>query len=180
VRHRPISQGEAFVEETPLRLLMVHDLYVALALMSGQEPVSFQARHGYSKPGRADLSVAQVEWPGGVVGSLTASFLTPAGMPADGFDRLEVFGEGWAARMNLNPRPLEVWSERAEWPLQLDILADPAAPSGWLAEELRHFCRVVRGVEPVRMGARYEDGLRVQRWLEQLEHSASKRETNHA
>jgi hypothetical protein len=93
-------------------------------------------------------------------------------MPGDGFDRLEVFGADWAARLELNPRPLTVWADRAEWPLALDIADDPAAPSGWLAEELRHFCRVVRGQASVPFGARYEDGLRLMAWLERLEQSA--------
>jgi hypothetical protein len=93
-------------------------------------------------------------------------------MPPDGFDRLELFGRGWAAQLRLNPQPLEIWAERAEWPLALDICADPAAPSGWLAEELRHFCRVVRGQAEIPLGARYADALRIQHWLERLESSA--------
>jgi hypothetical protein len=93
-------------------------------------------------------------------------------MPPDGFDRLELFGRGWAAQLRLNPRPLDIWAERAEWPLALDIHADPSAPSGWLAEELRHFCRVVRRQAQVPLGARYADGLRIQNWLERIETSA--------
>jgi len=47
------------------------------------------------------------------VASFAASYLTPAGMPPRGFDRMEVFGAGWAARISPNPRPIEVWGERA-------------------------------------------------------------------
>src|SRR5205814_2292657 len=122
--------------------------------------------------GGFDLALADVYWPDGIWGSFVASFLTPRGMPADGFDRWEIFGADWAARLSLNPQPLELWSDSAEWPIGLDIDDNPAAPSGWLAEELRQFCRVVRGLAPVPLGARYEDALRVQRWIEQLERSA--------
>jgi hypothetical protein len=101
--------------------------------------------------------------------------LTPPGMPGDGFDRLEAFGRGWAARLELNPRPLTIWAERAEWPLALEIDDSPAAPSGWLAEELRHFCRVVRGQADVPFGARYQDGLRIMGWMERMERSAAER-----
>ena len=94
-------------------------------------------------------------------------------MADDGFDRLEAFGRDWAARLELNPRPLTIWAKRAEWPLALDINDNPSTPSGWLAEEQRHFCRVVRGQASVPFGARFEDGLRIMDWLEQLEQSAA-------
>jgi predicted dehydrogenase len=170
-RHRPVHLAEVY-RESPLRLLMVHDLYLAFALMSGQEPTHVSARM-HPGPGQGcDLVRAELEWPSGTWGSFTASFLTPPGMPPDGFDRLELFGRGWAAQVRLNPRPLELWAGQAEWPLALDIDADPAAPSGWLAEELRHFCRVVRGQAEIPFGARYADALRIQHWLDQLESAA--------
>lgn len=171
VRHRPHILAGRYQEHT-LRLLMVHDLYLAFALMNGEEPVRFLARSHARAGGGFDLVRAELEWASGSLGSFTASFLTPPGMPPDGFDRLELFGQGWAAQLRLNPQPLEIWSERAEWPLALDIYAEPTAPSGWLAEELRFFCRVVRGQAEVPLGARYADALRIQSWLEQLEASA--------
>ncbi|MCL4302857.1 MAG: Gfo/Idh/MocA family oxidoreductase [Anaerolineae bacterium] len=172
VRHRPSTTWELY-QETPFRLLMVHDLYLAFALTGGEEPVRLWGRLHPREGGGFDLARAELEWPGGVWGSLTASYLTPPGMSSDGFDRIELFGQGWAAQLRLNPQPLEIWSERAEWPLSLAVYADLMASSGWLAEELRHFCRVVRGqVEPP-LGARYADALRIQSWLEQLEASAA-------
>lgn len=171
VRHRPISTWD-FYQETPFRLLMVHDLYLAFALTGGEEPIRVSGRLHPRQGGGFDLARAELEWASGTWGSFTASYLTPPGMGADGFDRLEVFGHGWAAQLRLNPQPLELWAERAEWPLTLNIFAGPVAPSGWLAEELRHFCRVVRGQASVPPGARYVDALRIQNWLEQLETSA--------
>jgi predicted dehydrogenase len=171
-RHRPIATAELFPGETPLRLLMVHDLYLALALAGGAEPARAAARLQARPGGGYDLATAELAWPGGMCASFVASYLTPPGMGRDGFDRLEVFGRGWAARLELNPRPLTVWAERAEWPLALDIYDDPASPSGWLAEELRHFCRVVRGRAAVPLGARFEDGVRIVDWMDRLERSA--------
>jgi predicted dehydrogenase len=171
VRHRPSNTWD-FYQETPFRLLMVHDLYLAFALMGGEEPVRFFGRLHPRYEGGFDLALAELEWAGGTWGLLTASYLTPPGMSSDGFDRLELFGQGWAAQLRLNPQPLEIWAERAEWPLALNIYADPVAPTGWLAEELRHFCRVVRGQAEPPLGARYADALRIQGWLERLEESA--------
>ena len=81
-------------------------------------------------------------------------------------------GKGWAARLHPNPRPIEVWDDRANWPMMLEIRTDPMSPSGMMAEELRCFCRVVRGLEPVPVGATYQDAVQVQRWLDRLEASA--------
>jgi predicted dehydrogenase len=172
-RHRPIGTAALFPGESPLRLLMVHDLYLALALTGGAEPARMTARLHARPNGNPDLALAELEWADGAWASFAASFLTPPGMPGDGYDRLEVFGQGWAARLDLNPRPLTIWGERAEWPLALNIDDDPAAPSGWLADELRHFCRVVRGLADVPLGARFEDGLRIMGWLERLERTTN-------
>ena len=89
-------------------------------------------------------------------------------MPPRGFDRMEVFGNGWGARISPNPRPIEVWDEQARWPMPLEIRADIGGPSGMMAEELRCFCRVVRGLETVPIGATFADALQVQRWMDQL------------
>jgi predicted dehydrogenase len=167
VRHRPVTTLEGYPGESPLTLLMVHDLYVTLALLGNREPSSFSCRTGRTGWG-ADLVVAELGWGDDCLASYAASFLTPAGMAPDGFDRLEVFGEGWAARLDPNPRPLQVWDDRARWPMALEIRAGDGAPAGMLAEELRCFCRVVRGLEPVPPGATYPDALRVQGWIDRL------------
>jgi predicted dehydrogenase len=167
-RHRPASLWHPG-RDSPLRELMVHDLYLAYALVRGEEPVRFSARIHPREGGGSDLALAHLEWENGTWGSLTASFITPAGMSEEGYDRLELFGLGWSAHVSLVPQGLEIWSDRAEWPIALNIVADPESPSGWLAEELRLFCRAVRGRAEIPFGARYEDALRVMEWLERLE-----------
>lgn len=171
-RHRPTGTLQAFPGESPFHLLMVHDLYMVQALVEGREPATFSAQERRTPAGECDLALAQAGWEDGLVASLAASFLTPEGMPADGYDRLEAFGRGWAARVEANPRPLTVWDDRARAPLTLEITPDPRLPAGMLAEELRAFCHVVRGRQPVPLGARYTDALQILRWLERLEQAA--------
>jgi predicted dehydrogenase len=172
VRHRPETIVRQFPGENPLHATMVHDLYSAQVLLGRAEPVHFSAQYHRTPEGAVDLALAQLEWADGAVGSFAASYLTPPGMPPRGFDRMEVFGNGWSARMCPNPRPLEVWSAQAEWPLGLEIRAGSAGATGMMAEELRCFCRVVRGVEPVPAGATYADAMQVQSWMKRLDAAA--------
>jgi predicted dehydrogenase len=169
VRHRPASIGGDFPGENPLHAVMVHDLYATQVLVNRADPVQYSARFHRTRTGAVDLAVARLQWSDGLLASFAASYLTPVGMPPRGFDRMEVFGAGWSARINPNPRPIEVWGERACWPLGLEIRADTAGATGMMAEELRCFCRVVRGQQAVPVGATYGDALQVQQWMDRLE-----------
>ncbi len=166
VRHRPASIVKDFPGENPLHAVMVHDLYAAQVLLNRSEPDHFSAQYHRTEAGDIDLALAQLKWSGGAVASFSASYLTPSGMPPRGFDRTEVFGDGWSSRISTNPRPIEVWGSRADWPLALEIRTTP--PSGMMAEELRCFCRVVRMVQSVPVGATYPDALQVHGWMEKL------------
>ncbi|MGE0607403.1 MAG: Gfo/Idh/MocA family protein [Pirellulales bacterium] len=172
VRHRPANIVELFPGENPLHAAMVHDLYAVQALLGRIEPASFQARFHRTPKGQVDLAVAQLQFAEGPLVSLAASYLTPPGMPPRGFDRLEVFGTGWAARISPNPRPIEVWDTQASWPLTLEIRAGSSGATGMMAEEQRCFCKVVRGQQPVPVGATYADALQVQQWMDKLEAAA--------
>lgn len=168
VRHRPASIVEKFPGENPLHAAMVHDLYATQVLVGRAEPSRFSAQYHRTATGDIDLALAQLQWPHGPVASFAASYLTPAGMAPRGFDRMEVFGDGWAARIHPNPRPIEVWDAQAAWPLPLEIRTAASGPTGMLAEELRCFCRVVRGLQPVPVGATYADAIQVQTWMDRL------------
>jgi predicted dehydrogenase len=174
VRHRPATIVADFPGENPLHAVMVHDLYAVQALLDRAEPVHFSAQYHRTAGGAIDLALAQLQWAHGAVASFAASYLTPAGMPPRGFDRTEVFGEGWSARINPNPRQIEVWGTQGEWPLGLEIRAGASGATGMMAEELRCFCRVVRGVHPVPAGATYADALQVQSWMERLDAAAQR------
>ena len=172
VRHRPASIVEQFAGENPLHAAMVHDLYATQVLVDQAEPVHYSAQYHRTRSGTVDLDLAQLKWDHGPVASFAASYLTPAGMPPRGFDRMEVFGEGWSARILPNPRPIEVWDTQASWPLPLEIRAEPSGPTGMMAEELRCFCRVVRGLQGVPVGATFTDAIQVQEWMDKLESCA--------
>lgn len=172
VRHRPASIVTQFPGENPLHAAMVHDLYLAQILVNRAEPVSFQARYHRTPQGDIDLAVAHLQWASGTIATLTASYLTPSGMPPRGFDRTEVFGDGWCVRIEPNPRPLTLWTDRAQWPSALEIRAGEFGPTGMMAEEQRCFYRVVRGVQGVPVGATYNDALQVQEWMDRLAASA--------
>jgi len=168
VRHRPAQIVQQFPGENPLFATMVHDLYVTQALLGRAEPKSFSAQFHRTPHGEVDLALAQLHWDSGTVASFAASYLTPAGMPPRGFDRMEVFGDGWSARISPNPRPIEVWDAQASWPLPLEIRSTGGSASGMLAEELRCFCRVVRAEQQVPAGATFADALQVQAWMQRL------------
>lgn len=168
VRHRPASIVKDFPGENPLQATMVHDLYCVQVLMNRAEPDRFSSQFHRAANGAVDVALAQLQWPDGTLALFAAGYITTAGMAPRGFDRMEVFGNGWAARISPNPRPIEVWDERAVWPMPLEIRADMSSPTGMMAEELRSFCRVVRGVEQVPTGATFADALQVQRWMSRL------------
>lgn len=169
VRHRPASIVKQFPGENPLHAVMIHDLYAAQVMLDRADPEFLTACYHRTNSGDIDLALAQLKWKNGAVASFAASYLTPTGMPPRGFDRTEVFGDGWSARINPNPRPIEVWDTRTNWPLALEIRAASSGPTGMMAEELRCFCRVVRGQQKVPVGATYADALQVQQWMDKLE-----------
>ena len=178
VRHRPASIVKQFPGENPLHAVMIHDLYATQVLLNRAEPEFFSACYHRTNAGEIDLALAQLRWTNGPVASFAASYLTPAGMPPRGYDRTEVFGDGWSARISPNPRPIEVWDSQARWPLALEIRAGVSGASGMMAEELRCFCRVVRGLQSVPVGATFSDALQVQRWMDRLESVAQDRSIN--
>lgn len=175
LRYRSASVMKNYRGESPFHQLMVHDLYCVQALVDRAEPTRFSAQVRRMANGQIDLTLAELQWGAGTIASLAAGFITPDGMAREGFDRTEVFGDGWAARLSPTPRPIEVWDTRAHWPMGLEIRADAAGPSGMMAEELRCFCRVVRGVQRVPVGATYADAMQVQSWLDVLEKAADVR-----
>ncbi len=149
-------------------IVLFNSEFQQLRVEARTDPVHYSARFHRTGAGEVDLAVAQLQWSDGLLASFAASYLTPGGMPPRGFDRMEVFGTGWSARINPNPRPIEVWGERAHWPMALEIRADVTGATGMLAEELRCFCRVVRGQQSVPVGATYGDALQVQQWMDRL------------
>ena len=163
---------------------MVHHLYTVQALTDSAEPTAFDCSYHRTPEGDVDVVIAKMHFPSGAIANLIDSYAAPAGMnpgststtAATGFFRMELFGEGWALRTIPTPRPLEVFSEKAEAPMRLEIRApgdgESATATGMMAEEQRCFLRVVRGEESVPRGATFHDALQVQGWIETLHQSA--------
>lgn len=107
---------------------MVHDFYMTLVLTDSADPVGFAYERHRTVSGKEDVSLVTLEWSDGTMTLLFATFLTPSGMYVDGFDRLEVFGRGWVGRATPVPRPLEIWDDRARYPLNMEILVEGDAP----------------------------------------------------
>jgi predicted dehydrogenase len=171
-RMRAATQLPLYPGESPFHLTMVHDLYCVQTLMDRRDPVTMTAQQGRSQNGAVDLALAQFRWEDGALATFTSGLVTPPGLPEQGFDRMEVFGQGWTARLLPNPRPIQLWDDKARSPLQTEVLTDASGTTGMLAEEQRSFCRVVRGQQSVPIGARYEDAMQLMRWLDQLERLA--------
>jgi hypothetical protein len=53
--------------------------------------------------------------------------------------------------------------------MALEIRTNASSATGMMAEELRCFCRVVRGLQGVPIGATYADAVQVQQWMDKLE-----------
>lgn len=173
VRHRPVTTLDHYPGESPFYLTMIHDLSMALVLKNRQQPQQITAQVHRTKRGQCDLGTAQLQWDDGALATFTASFMTPDGLGNEGYDRLEAFGTGWAARINANPRPLEIWDDRSRWPMTLEMSSASGFSQGMLAEELRCFCRVVNGQQSVPLGATYQDAIQIQGWLQQMEAAVS-------
>jgi predicted dehydrogenase len=171
-RHRPSWMCERFPEEHPIRMTMVHDLYVLAQMVCGEEPESFEARQSKNANGQIDCSWATLRWRDGRVATLESHWLVPAGGPSDGWDCTEIFGDNYHAIVDTNPAPLVWTNEKAEWPQALEIGEIAGRPVGMLAEELRSFIALCRG-KSAPAGCRLEDALQLQQWMEKLLASAA-------
>jgi len=167
VRHRPDRVGARFPEDHPIQLTMVHDLYVAARISKGEQPVFIQAIDGHNAAGRADMSWATLRWADGRTATFQSHMNLPASAPEDGWDTLEVFGDGFHSHVKTNPAPW-VWSDdRVDRPVTLEISDVLGVPTGMLCGSLQAFLSATRG-KPVPQGCRVEDALHIQEWIEKL------------
>jgi predicted dehydrogenase len=167
VRHRPAGIVEMFSDEHPITLTMVHDLAVAAQLAGGAEPEEFSAWQSVGPHGRPDQSWALLRWADGRVATFHSHWTLPPGAPSDGFDRMEVFGDGYHTAVNTNPQPWTWASDRMHWPVALEMSSVDGRPTGMLVEELRSFLAACGGA-PVPGGCRMEDAVTLERWMQRL------------
>jgi len=174
VRHRPARLSEKFAPEHPVSSTMVHDLYVLAQLAGNEEPILIEGFEGRGSHGRTDLSWATLQWNDGRLATLHAHLVLPDGAAEDGWDWMEVFGDGGYARAATSPQEFFWASDKAEWPLGLEIGTVHGRPVGMLAEELRAFAAACAG-GTVPPGCRMQDAAQVQRWSELIMQSATQK-----
>ncbi len=162
-RHRPESVGRKFCEDHPVQLLMVHDLYVAAQIMKGEDPVKFRSTESRNTSGRVDMSWVELQWADGRIATFQCHTMLPEGAPADGWDRLEVFGNNFYSELTTNPAPWQWMDEKVQWPVNLEIHDS----GGMFVTMLRAFLQAVTDGQVPR-GCRVEDALQVQDWIERL------------
>jgi predicted dehydrogenase len=168
VRHRPESIGCRFPEDHPIQLTMVHDLYVAARMVRGEDPIGFHAEESRNAAGRVDMSWATLRWKDGRIATFQCHMMLPEGAPAEGWDRVEIFGDGWHSEATTNPAPWTWTAAKQQWPINLEVHDS----GGMLMAALRNFLQASLG-HPIPEGCRVADALQVQDWIERLLHSAA-------
>jgi len=168
VRHRPAALARRFPEAHPLHLLMVHDFYIAARLVDGEEPCEWHLMESASRPGEnADMVWVALRWRDGRTATFQSHCTLPPSAPSDGWDRIELFGEGFHSLVQTNPAPWQWQGAQPEWPIALEISSVQGRPTGMLAEAQRSFIAALRGT-PVPPGCRLEDALQVERWTARI------------
>ena len=167
VRHRPECVGARFPDDHPIQLTMIHDLYIAAQMAQGEEPISFQAMDSRGPAGRVDMSWVTLRWNDGRIATFQCHMMLPGGSPAEGWDSIEIFGDGLHSRVTTNPAPWSWTDTQTRWPVNLEIHEG----GGMLAGLLKNFVAACRGL-PIARGCRVEDALQVQVWVEKLIASA--------
>jgi predicted dehydrogenase len=169
VRHRPARLVQLFPDDHPITLTMVHDLYVAAQMVRGVEPSLFDAFETKGSDGKTDQTWATLRWSDGRVVTFHSHWILPEGSPGDGFDWVEIFGQGYHTRVSTNPQNWSWTEDKVTRPIALEMSNINARPTGMLAEELRSFLAACRGAA-VPDGCRLSDAIQVQRWMDQLLH----------
>lgn len=175
VRHRPQYLVKRFPEDNPVSLTMMHDLYLAGLLAEGREPVRIEGWQARNAEGMVDMTWARLEWAAGNSVTLESHWTLPKGVAYDGWDYTEVFGNGFHLKVNTNPGPMQMVTDRYIWPIALEIARVEGRPVGMLAESLRSFAECCRG-QAVPGGCRLQDALQVQRWMDGIFSAIQKKE----
>ncbi len=171
VRHRPSELARRFREAHPLSLLMVHDLSVIAEMVGGEEPSDFSLLESRGATGQVDMAWATLRWADGRVATLQAHCTLPACAPADGWDRMELFGDDLHSVIQTNPAPWQ-WQqgEKPLWPVALEISTVQGRPVGMLVEAQRSFIAATQGAA-IPGGCTLGDALRLERWMARLRQS---------
>lgn len=150
LRQRSQSHRIDYPGESLFSLLMVHDLYCIQSLTEGKEPIEIFGTTRSHSAGGENWATAHLTWADSTVATAESNYFLPdlpAGLIAD---EISVRGEKWI--------------ETVEYHGDFDQA---------LRNELAHFAALLRGEVAVPRGARYEDALQVQGWVDRLILSAA-------
>ena len=150
LRQRSQSHRIDYPGESLFSLLMVHDLYCIQSLTRCREPIEIVGQTRTHSLGGDDWAKAHLTWADGTEAIAESNYFLPD-MPAGLIDdEISVRGENWSESVGF----------------QGDF--DQA-----LRNELAHFAALLRGEVEVIVGARYEDALQIQGWVDFLISSAA-------
>ena len=168
-RQRSANHRTRYPGESPFAFIMVHDLYTVHSLVQAQEPTRFSAQQRIHDQGGVDLAQAQLGWSDNTHASLTANYLIPDDIPGDGnIDELTVAGESWHARLLYESGVIHIASKGQVHQVNVDPPMRIGATNFFddaLRSELEHFLLLIRGIETVPVGARYQDACQIQGWI---------------
>ena len=168
-RQRSADHRVRYPGESPFAFIMVHDLYTVHSLVAAQEPKTFSAQQRKHDQGGVDLAQAQIKWSDNTYASLVANYLIPDDIPGGGnIDELTVAGESWHMRLLYESGVIQIASKGELRQVKVDPPKRIGATNFFddaLRNELEHFLLLIRGVESVPIGARYQDACQIQGWI---------------
>ena len=168
-RQRSADHRTRYPGESPFAFIMVHDLYTVHSLVQAQEPRRFSAQQRIHDEGGVDLAQAQIAWSDNTYASLVANYLIPDDIPGGGnIDELTVAGESWHLRLLYESGVIHIATNGEVRQLKVEPPKRIGATNFFddaLRSELEHFLLLIRGVESVPVGARYQDACQIQSWI---------------
>jgi predicted dehydrogenase len=168
-RQRSADHRTRYPGESPFAFIMVHDLYTVHSLVQAQEPKTFSAQQRKHDQGGVDLAQAQIGWSDNTYASLVANYLIPDDIPGGGnIDELTIAGESWHMRLLYESGVIQIASKGEVRQVKVDPPKRVGATNFFddaLRNELEHFLLLIRGVESVPVGARYQDACQIQGWI---------------
>lgn len=168
-RQRSADHRTRYPNESPFSLIMVHDLYTVQSLVQAQEPKKFSAQQRGHNQGGVDLVQAQLGWSNNTYASLMANYLIPDGIRGGGnIDELTVAGDSWHARLLYESGVILIASKAQFYQVKVDPPTRIGATNFFddaLRSELEHFLLLIRGIETVPVGTRYQDACQIQSWI---------------
>lgn len=169
-RNRSADHRVRYPGESPISLIMVHDLYMVHNLMAGKEPKKFSAQIRNHQLGGMDLALGQLGWENNEFASFVAHFLVPEGLPEEvNADQISAWGDDWMAKMTFGKGEIEFHSRGNSRVIAIDPPTRLGATNYFddaLRSEQECFFEVIKSKASIPLGATYEDACQIQGWVD--------------